>query len=160
MKQKILYWLPLFILPICNILITLIVKQPIVPALPYIMGAVAEELFFRWFLLKHLLLPRMKPIIAILLISVLFASIHLFNLRAGQPLDLTLVQVFSAFCFSIWAGAVVWKSTWLIPLIAHVLMNATAGEEVMWVSLAVSAVVLADGILLMKGEQYNSINQP
>ncbi len=153
MKQKILYWHPLFILPICNILIALIVKQPIVPALPYIMGAVAEELFFRWFLLKHLLLPCMKPIIAILLISVLFAGMHLFNLRTGQPLDLTLVQVFVAFCFSVWAGAVTWKATWLIPLLAHVLMNATAGAELIWAQVLVSAAVLADGLFLMKGEK-------
>lgn len=150
MKQKALYMLPLFILPICNILIALIVKQPIVPALPYILGAAAEELFFRWFLLKRLFLPRNKPAPAILLVSLIFACMHLFNLQAGAGITDTLIQVFFAFCFSIWAGAVTWKSTWLIPLAAHVLLNLTPAAEIWWVSLAVGLAVLADGILLLR----------
>jgi uncharacterized membrane protein len=50
---------------------------------------------------------------------------------------------------------VTWKLIWLIPLLAHALMNATAGSEVMclWVSLLVSVIVLVDGLLLMKGER-------
>ena len=150
MKQKVLYWLPLCILPISNILISLIMKQPITPALPYILGAVAEELFFRWYLLKAILLSRMKPVTAILLISVLFAVMHLFNLCAGAGITDTLVQMLFAFCFSIWAGAMTWKSTWLIPLIAHVLLNLTATADIMWVSLFVGLVVLANGIMLMQ----------
>ena len=43
-----------------------------------------------------------------------------------------------------------WKAAWLIPLLAHVLLNATAVSENYWVSIAVSVVVLIDGILLMK----------
>ena len=62
------------------------------------------------------------------------------------------MQIVCAFYFSIWAGAVTWKSTWLIPLLAHVLLNATAGAGNSWVSIAVSIVVLIDGILLMKGD--------
>ena len=56
------------------------------------------------------------------------------------------------FCFSVWAGAVTWKAAWLIPLLAHVLLNATAGAGNNWVSIAVSIVVLIDGVLLMKGD--------
>jgi hypothetical protein len=107
-------------------------------------------LFFRFFLLKNVLLPRVKPMLAIVLVSVLFAGMHLFNLRAGAGGEEVLVQIVCAFCFSIWAGAVTWKATWLIPLLAHVLLNATAWAENRWVSIAVSIVVLVDGILLMK----------
>jgi len=154
MKQKVLYWLPLCILPTSNILISLIMKQPMTPALPYILGAVAEELFFRWFLLKTILLPRMKPVIAILLVSVLFAGMHLLNLRTGAGIGNTLVQMLFAFCFSIWAGAVVWrKGNILIPMLAHVLLNLTAVTEGMLIPLAVSVIVLADGILLLKGSE-------
>ena len=92
----------------------------------------------------------MKPILAIALVSVLFAGMHLFNLRVGAGGEEVLIQIVCAFCFSIWAGAVTWKATWLIPLLAHVLLNATAGAGNMWVSIAVSIVVLIDGILLMK----------
>ena len=75
---------------------------------------------------------------------------HLFNLRAGVSEEEVLVQIVCAFCFSIWAGAVTWKATWLIPLLAHVLLNATAGAKNAWFSIAVSIAVLIDGILLMK----------
>ena len=74
-----------------------------------------------------------------------------FYLRAGAGGEEVLVQIICAFCFSIWAGAVTWKATWLIPLLAHVLLNATATAENAWVSIAVSIAVLIDGILLMKG---------
>lgn len=128
-------------------------QEPLTVSVAWIIGAVAEELFFRFFLLRQIFLRTMKPVSAILLVSVLFARMHLFNLRAGQPFDLTLLQMGCAFCFSVWAGAVAWKSTWLIPLLAHVLMNATAGEELIWVQVLVSAAILADGLFLMKGER-------
>ena len=124
------------------------------------LGAIAEELFYRFFLLRTVFLRKISPVPAILLTSVFFAGMHIFNLRAGQPVDVTLVQVFEAFCFSIWAGAVTWKSTWLIPLLAHVLVNATAGAAaevatagVIWVEVLVSMVVLVDGVILVKGEK-------
>ncbi len=150
MKRKALYWLPLFILPICNVLTAMITKQPIAIVLPYIFGAVAEELFFRFFLLKHIFLPRIKPALAIILISVLFAGMHLINLRAGAGVTETLVQIIYAFCFSIWAGVVTRKSTWLIPLATHVLLNLTATADVMWVCLVAGLLMLADGIILMR----------
>ena len=79
---------------------------------------------------------------------------HQFNLRTGADGEEVLVQIVCAFCFSIWAGAVTWKATWLIPLLAHVLLNATAGTENIWVGIAVSIAVLVDGILLMKGTDH------
>ena len=52
-----------------------------------------------------------------------------------------------------WAGAVVWrKGSILVPLLAHVLLNATAVEEGTILQLIVSVVVLVDGILLMRTE--------
>ena len=76
---------------------------------------------------------------------------HLFNLRAGQAIEETLLQMLFAFSFSIWAVAVTWKGTWLIPLLAHVLVNGTAGEITVpvWASFLVSAYLLADGWLVM-----------
>lgn len=56
-----------------------------------------------------------------------------------------LMQI--VFAFSIWAGAVTWKGTWLIPLLEHVLVNATAGEENLCVTGIVSGIVLIDGVL-------------
>ncbi len=124
-KQRILIWLPVILLPLANVILATANSADMTIATRYIIGAIAEELFFRFFLLDNILLPRMKPIPAIVLVSVLFAGIHLFNLRAGAGGEEVLVQILCAFCFSIWAGAVTWKVTWLIPLLAHVLLNAT-----------------------------------
>ena len=151
-KQRILIWLPVILLPLANFILAVVNSANLTIATRYVIGAIAEELFFRFFLLKNVLLPRMKPILAIVLVSVLFAGMHLFNLRAGASGEEVFVQVVCAFCFSIWAGAVTWKATWMIPLLAHVLLNATAGAENVWMSIAVSVVVLINGILLMKGD--------
>ena len=147
--HKCLYWLPLLLLPTGNVLIAAITGQPMSPALPYLLGAAAEELFYRRFLLKTVLLPQLRPRFAILLTAGLFAGMHFFNLRAGAGLDETLLQAAYAFCFSVWAGAVTWRSTWLLPLAAHVLLNLTATAEVTAVSLMLGIAVLADGIVLL-----------
>lgn len=153
MKQRILYWLPVIILPASNLVLVYITDQPIQLLTIYIVGAVAEELFFRLFLLKTVFLRHMKPIPAILLVSVLFAGMHLFNLRTGQGLPMTLLQMGCGFAFGVWAGAVVWRTDKIwIPLLAHVLLNATALGNVIWADALVGAVVLIDGILLLKGE--------
>ena len=69
--------------------------------------------------------------------------------RNGTGISAELMQI--VFAFSILAGAVTWKATWLIPLLAHVLVNGTAGgDENLWVSLIVSGIVLADGVMVME----------
>ena len=151
------YWLPVILLPAANLLMLFFSPADfnLRMILLSLVGAVGEEFFFRCFLLQHIFLRKLKPIPAILIVSVFFAGMHLFNLRAGTGITDTLIQMLFAFCFSIWAGAVTWKSTWLIPLLAHVLLNATAGAENIWVALVVSAVVLADGVMIMMTKQRN-----
>ena len=118
----------------------------------WILSAVTEELFFRFFLLRQCFLRNLKPTLAIVLVSALFAGMHLLNLRAGQAIGQTLLQMGYAFAFSIWAGAVTWKSTWLVPLIAHVLLNLTATESsIVWGNLVISAIILLDGVVVLKG---------
>lgn len=157
MRNKVLIWLPLILLPTGNLLMLFFapVSIDLRTLLFSLIGAVAEELFFRFFLLKKVLLEtaKLKPTLSIFLVSFLFAAMHLLNLRNGAAFSEVFIQMLFAFCFSIWAGAVTWRCTWLIPLLAHVLLNATAGTEILWVSLAASAFVLLDGVLLMKGER-------
>ncbi len=153
--QRVLVWLPVILLPAGNLLMLLFEPFSFSSRILLfsLIGAVAEELFFRWLLLRQILLPRMKPVLAILIVSVLFAAMHLLNLRTGTPFPTILPQMFCAFCFSMWAGAVVWmKGSILIPLLAHAMMNAMAVTEGLLLPLAVSVVVLVDGILLMKAE--------
>lgn len=155
--ERMLVWAPVLLLPTVNIIHAILTHAPHYIFVAWIIGSAMEELFFRLFLLKCLFLPRLRSVLAIIIVSILFAGIHLWNLRGGQPIPITLVQMFFAFSFAIWAGVVTWKYTWMIPLLAHLLLNATASTENIWVSLTVGALVLADGVLLLlkedKGEQ-------
>lgn len=152
MKQKLLCWFPVVLLPTVNIIIAITYQAAceLENALPFVIGAIAEELVFRWFLLKKLLFPRLKPTVAVILVAIGFACMHLFNLRSGTDISLIVLQILLAFCFSIWAGFVTYRSSFLIPLLAHVLLNLTATIDIGWVTIAVSTMVLFDGILLMK----------
>lgn len=169
--ERILLWLPVILLPLTNIITAAVTRASItaayttsntwIPFLPaaivFILGAVIEELFYRWFLLKKVFFQatKLKPLLSILIVSALFAGMHLWNLRDGTSFSDIMFQMAFAFCFSIWAGAVVWKTDQIwIPLLAHVLLNATASDaEIAWVSVLVSVVVLTDGIWLMRGEK-------
>ena len=153
---QLLIWAPVVLLPLSNLLsaVNSGVSFDFSQTALWGFGAVAEELFYRFFLLKKLLLDRsgMKGANAVLLVSLLFAAMHLFNLRSGMWFSLVLIQAFFAFCFSVWAGIVVWKKqSLMVPLLAHVLLNLTAFEGgSVFISLAVSIVLLIDGIILQK----------
>lgn len=153
---QLLIWIPVFLLPVSNLLSVGFVSAAdyeMARTLAWVIGAVAEELFYRFFLLQKLLLRRsaLRPRVSIVLVSVLFAGMHLFNLRSGMAVPAVLMQAGCAFCFSVWAGAVVWKTrSVMIPLLAHVLMNLTALEGVgRLIPLAASLITLLDGFFLM-----------
>lgn len=157
-KLQILIWSPVFLLPLANLLssgLAFAADYNLTQTAVWVIGAVAEELFYRFFLLKKLLLERteLRPRLSILLVSVLFAAMHLFNLRSGTAVSAVLVQVACAFCFSVWAGAVVVKKrSVLIPLLAHILMNLTAFEGGgTLLPLAASLATLIFGLVLITG---------
>ncbi len=150
-REEMMIGFPVIFLPVTNILLAVIVKMPLTPVITYIIGAVAEEMFFRFFLLKSILLPRLQARTAVLLSAALFAGMHLLNLFGGVEIAVVLVQILCAFCFGVWAGAVVWKkNSIVIPLLAHILLNMTAVAEDMVIPMIAGIPVLLDGILLMK----------
>ena len=152
---QLLIWGPVVLLPLANLLSAFHsgVSFDCSQTALWVLGAVAEELFYRFFLLKKLLLERagMKGANAVFLVAGLFAAMHLFNLRTGTGLFPVLVQAFCAFCFSVWAGAVVWKSgSVALPLLAHVLLNLTAFEGGgMLIPVAAGILVLLAGLFLL-----------
>ena len=154
-RIRFLLWAPVVLLPLSNLLSAILsgAAFDLRNVLPWVAGAVLEELFFRFFLLKKLLLDsaRMKSIRAVALVSLLFAAMHLFNLRSDAEASAVLVQAACAFCFAVWAGAAVCGTgSVLIPLFAHVLLNATAFDAVLRIiPLAASALTLIDGIVLL-----------
>ena len=155
-KQQIPIWFPVLLLPLSNLLSSWFAHATdydLTQTFVWVIGAIAEELFYRFFLLQKLLLERteLKPRFSIVLISLLFAAMHLFNLRSGMTASVLLVQMSCAFCFSVWAGAVVWRThSVMIPLLAHVLMNLTAFEGTSpLLPLAASMITLVIGIILL-----------
>ena len=149
-----LIWAPVLLLPLATLIPAIAsgVNYDFSHALVWTIGALAEELFYRFFLLQKLLLERtaLRPRFSIVLISLLFAGMHLFNLRSGMTVSMVLVQAVCAFCFSIWAGAVVWRTrSVMVPLLAHVLMNLTAFDGGALLPLAASLITLLDGLFLM-----------
>ena len=166
-KRRILLLFPVVLLPLTNLITAAVTgssvavpyttSSSLIPFLPaavvFILGAVFEELFYRWFLLKKVFLEttKRKPILSILIVSVLFALMHLWNLQTSPAVLPVLLQVFSAFCFSVWAGAAVWRSGQIkMPLLAHLLLNMTAFADNMWISIIVGFVVLINGAYLLK----------
>ena len=156
-KLQLLIWTPVLLLPLSNLFSSWFVPAAdfnMTQTSVWVIGAIAEELFYRFFLLQKLLLERSKlrPPVSVLLISLLFAGMHLFNLRSGMPVSAVLMQAVCAFCFSVWAGAAVWRTrSVMIPLLAHVLMNLTAVDGGgLYIPLTASLVTLVIGILLIK----------
>ena len=146
-----LVWLPPVLLPLGNCLSAILLPWTTawLPWVASLVGAVAEELFFRGFLLKTILLRRCRPIPAVAAVSLLFAGFHLLNLT-HSPWPVVLVQVFAALCFSLWAGAVTWQTNRItIPLLAHLLLNGTAVAESWVIGVVVSGIVLIDGCFLL-----------
>ena len=153
---QLLIWIPVLLLPLSNLLssgFASAADYDMTRTLVWVIGAVAEELFYRFFLLQKLLLRRsaLSPRFSIVLVSVLFAGMHLFNLRSGMAVPVVLLQAGCAFCFSMWAGAVVWRThSMMIPLLAHILLNLTAFEGGgAFLPLAASLITLLDGLFLM-----------
>ena len=162
-KRRILIWIPVFLLPLSNLLSSRFVPAAdfnLTQTFVWVIGAIAEELFYRFFLLQKLLLEHteLRPRFSIVVISLLFAGMHLFNLRSSMVVPMVLLQAGCAFCFSMWAGAVVWRTrSVMIPLLAHVLMNLTASESSgSLFPLAAGFITLLDGLILMSGSLYNS----
>lgn len=48
-KQRILIWLPVILLPLANVILATANSADMTIATRYIIGAIAEELFFRFF---------------------------------------------------------------------------------------------------------------
>ncbi len=148
-------WLPVVLLPAGNLLSLFFAPFSLHwrTLLLSLLAAAAEEMFFRLFLLKTVLMHRVRPGFAVIITAALFAAAHLLNLRSGAFLTGVLLQFLCAFCFSVWAGAVVWrKHSILIPLFAHVLMNLTAVTEGKLFPVLVSLIVLWAGFSLMRGD--------
>ncbi|QQK75246.1 CPBP family intramembrane metalloprotease [Salicibibacter cibarius] len=85
-----------------------------------IVGPILEELVFRQAIFGHLY-KKMNFFWAALISSLIFSAIHL---------DFTHILVYAAVGF-IFAGLYVWSKRIIVPIIAHVLMNAFASLPIL-----------------------------
>ncbi|MDO5297337.1 MAG: CPBP family intramembrane metalloprotease [bacterium] len=155
MRLTLLSWAPVFLLPISNIIVCICSGSfPSADSsllLTVGLAAVCEELFFRGLVLKCWLLPRLKPVCAVVLSAVIFGAAHILNWRGILSFDLVLPQIIFAVCFGVWAGAAVYrKDSILLPVLAHVLLNVTDQPIYLtWPWAVVAGITLIDGVVLL-----------
>ncbi len=144
--SPLLIWSPVFLLPLFNMLSLYYLKLSIDIRIQTIIGAIIEELFFRFFLYKVLVNQRDN----IIWISCLFSLFHLFNIKSETVEELAFQMIF-AFCFSLWAGMVVYNTKNItIPIITHVFINITGSGSTAITSSLMCVVAFFCGVLLLK----------
>lgn len=113
-------------------------------------GAIAEEILFRGWLLSRL--PS-KPFTSVCLTGIAFALLHAVNIRSMTSLHPALLQMLTAFCFSLSCGAVTLRCKSLVPaIISHAFINLT-GKSASLPILAIAACITVytiHGILLCR----------
>lgn len=130
--KQYLYCLPLLVLPLYNLMTVQAGVVTFSTCVRMVCVSVAEEIFFRGFLLHYL--SKQGLLRGILAASAIFAVFHCVNLfRSAEPLY-TLMQILCAFAVGICYCAIVIKGNSLFPgMFAHCLTNITAiGVDTGW----------------------------
>ena len=138
-KRPIFLLIP-FVFPITLALPNLLTIDPpdigpfyiVVSIIVWMLQAITEELVFRGLLQGYLfekLYPRMQTMNIIMLVSALFAGMHIINLVRQSYVDV-INQVIVAFYLGVFLGALMLKvkNVWLLGFI-HGLINVTFGID-------------------------------
>lgn len=123
------FFLPLLTLPVYHLLTG---GTPGAGWLLMVSVSVAEELFFRGWLLK--ILGRRRPLTGILLSALAFGLFHGVNLLRGAELGYTLMQMLCGIAVGVcFAAVAVRTGSLLIGILVHFLINITApGSSGAW----------------------------
>lgn len=123
--EKLLYYLPLVLLCVPNLLGAGAGERALLPVLGLFLGAFFEELFFRGFLVR--LLQGRSEGLAIAASALPFGAAHLLNLPSGESAAYTLWQVVAAAAFGFMAAVLFLKTGSILPsILCHGGMNAAA----------------------------------
>lgn len=139
----------LLVLPVFNLATVSSWKMDGVQAVTLICVSVAEELFFRGFLLHHLSrkIGDASPWIS----SCVFALAHVVNLACAVTAESMLLQVLCAFAVGIYYSAVVLRFGSILPcMAAHVLVNLSAGTSLSRPSAMETAGLLLCGAVYFR----------
>lgn len=121
-----LYFLPLLLLPVYNLLESGGTVCDSLTAVLMISVSIAEELFFRGFLLSYLRKWGIKT--SVLMAGMIFALFHSINL-GGTAMAYTVMQMVCALAIGVYYGIIRVKYDSLLPCaIAHILTNITGAS--------------------------------
>jgi membrane protease YdiL (CAAX protease family) len=90
--------------------------------------AIAEELFFRGLLFRELAFGYdVKPILAAVIVSLLFGALHLLNVFSYATISYAIVQSLCAFAVSFDLSAIYYKFKSIVPcVVIHSAINITS----------------------------------
>ena len=127
---SIIYMLPLLVLPICNIVMGKGLQVPLYTAVYLVSASIAEEIFFRGFLLHYF--SKKSKAFGIVFTSVLFAILHLSNLVHCKDVVYIVLQVLCALVMGICYSEIVILYKSLLPcFVAHIFTNITGVNTVL-----------------------------
>lgn len=142
--------LPLLVPPVLNAALFGYSLLPLSAVLLAFGVAVAEEVFFRGFLLRFL--ARLGDVAAPLVGSLFFGLFHFINVFGGADPLYTALQAFFAFGTGLAFCGTRRSSGSLLPcIIAHFLINLTGAESVLPQASAVWALSLCGGLMAVWG---------
>lgn len=90
--------------------------------------AFAEELFFRGLLLRELIFGYcLKPMLAAIIVSLLFGALHILNIFSYATMSYAIVQGFCAFAIGFDLAAIYCRFRSVVPcILVHAVINITS----------------------------------
>lgn len=130
-RKSFLHLAVMLILPLWQILCYGFPQVSLEETLILLIAVLAEEIFFRGFLLQFL--RRKTPKYAVLLSALLFALLHSVNLFSGYAVMYVIVQILLAFICGIYWGLLRIRYHSLFPCIfAHGIINLVSTTSSHW----------------------------
>lgn len=127
-RNALLWLLPLIVLPLGNRIATSTLELSVHNVLLTLCICMAEELFFRGFLLSFL--QSRQRLRSIFTAALIFALFHGGNLLSGWNPQYVMIQMFLAFSVGMYLCILRLFCGSLVPgIIAHFLVNLTAGSH-------------------------------
>ena len=153
-------FLPLAALPVCNLLAGGFRFPDAAEVLIMLSASVAEELFFRGYLLSFL--RRKGDLFAIPAASILFALFHFVNWQGPADSVYVLMQVLTGFSVGICYCCIAVRFGSILPcMAAHFLTNITGSGSIegvvhLWGLAACIVINLCYGILLFRSAKQTT----
>lgn len=127
--KNLLFCIPMIIVALNNLRMGIHINYPWYQILLHFLTMIgigfSEEILFRGFLMKAIM--NKSTTVAIIISSISFGMIHIFNLFYGMDIVNTLIQVVYAFALGLMFAMFFYKTNNIIPcMICHIVINTTS----------------------------------